>query len=512
MDSNGDGVGDLQGIIGKLDFLVHMGYDALWLSPIYPSPMADFGYDVSDYSNVHAEYGTLEDFDELVKECRIRKVKVILDFVPNHCSSEHPWFKSALSSTKSCFRDWFIWHDPAPEGGPPNNWLGAFGGPAWTFDSSSGQYYMHSFLPEQPDLNWNNPKVREAMFDALRFWMGKGVDGFRVDVILRLVKDKFFRDEPPNPEWHDGMDPYDKLLHIYTRNAEGSQEFVRMFRQVIEEKPGTVLIGETYLPVPEIMAYYGKGDGCHLPFNFGLMTTKFSPTAFAAYINNYLAALPPGAWPNWVLDNHDKPRISASERFGPEGAAAAILLLYLLPGTITAYYGDELPMADAVITPDRIRDPKVLREGGGSKSRDSCRTPMQWDASAYAGFSSVEPWLPVNGEYTQVNVVLKKDDPNSILSMTKKLIALRARYSQIIEEKPKASTDSNGLLYLHNVSGSSTIIGVFNFSSRNQTIPIDSPGNTEILLSTKMQNADRTYPEGTYTLQPFEGLAYITIQ
>jgi alpha-glucosidase len=303
MDTNGDGIGDIKGIISKLGHIHEMGFDAVWLSPIYPSPMADFGYDVSDYDyTVHSEDRLLEDFEELVATCRKLGLKLILDFVPNHCSSEHPWFQEAISSTSSARRDWFIWRAPAPGGGVPNNWLSAFGGPAWTLDKASGQYWLHSFLPEQPDLNWYNPAVRKAMFDSMRLWFGRGVDGFRVDVILRLVKDKLFRDEPPNPSWQKGMPEYDSLLHIHTRNAEGVLEFVRMLREVTDEYPDKVLIGETYLPIPELMKYYASGKGCHLPFNFGLITTKPTSSAIALYVNEYLGGasarrLPQlGAW------------------------------------------------------------------------------------------------------------------------------------------------------------------------------------------------------------------------
>jgi len=508
MDSNGDGVGDLRGIVQKLPFIVHMGYDAIWLSPVYPSPMADFGYDVSDYTGIHSEYGSMEDFDALVQECQRLGLKIILDFVPNHCSSEHQWFKSAIASRNSQYRDWFIWRDPAPDGGPPNNWLGAFGGPAWTMDESSGQYYMHSFLPEQPDLNWFNPDVQNAMFDALRFWMSKGVDGFRVDVILRLVKDRLFRDEPQNPGWTEGMDPYSRLQHIYTRNAEGVHEFVRMFRKVVDEKPGTVLIGETYLPIPELITYYGNNDGCHLPFNFGLMTTAFSPAAFSMYINQYLSALPAFACPNWVLDNHDQPRITAQDRFGPEGAAAAIMLLYVLPGTITAYYGDELPMSDPVIPPDRIRDPKVLREGGGTKSRDASRTPMQWDDTEFAGFSKTEPWLPVSEDYRQNNVAAAQSNPESILNLTWRLMEFRKKFQEIIGKYPIASVDDQDVLHLHRNGKGVSLHVALNFSSRTITVPLDVHADSELLLSTQPASSVATFSETYYTLRPYEGIVF----
>jgi len=416
-----------------------------------------------------------------VATCRKLGLKLILDFVPNHCSSEHPWFKDALSSATSARRDWFIWRDPAPDGGVPNNWLSAFGGPAWTLDKASGQYWMHSFLPEQPDLNWYNPAVRKAMFDSMRLWFSRGVDGFRVDVILRLVKDKLFRDEPPNPSWYKGMPEYDSLLHIHTRNAEGVLEFVRMLREVTDEFPDRVLIGETYLPIPELMKYYASGKGCHLPFNFGLITTKPIPSAIASYVNEYLEALPPGACPNWVLGNHDVPRIAAPGRFG-EAAANATMLLFTLPGAITSYYGDELPMADAVIPAHRIRDPKVLREGGGLVSRDSARTPMQWDASPFSGFSIVEPWLPINPDYPACNVSAARSDPASILNLTKQLIALRKLHPEIVTARPELVSDGDLLMYSIPLPGLSLEIRL-NFGA--VPLPAHLPeGSWTVLLST----------------------------
>src|SRR3712207_5404123 len=257
-DSDGDGVGDLRGIAARLDYLIWLGVDAVWLSPIYPSPMADFGYDVSDYRGVHPLFGTLEDFDALVEAAHARGLKLILDFVPNHTSDRHPWFLESRSSRDNPKRDWYIWRDPAPDGGPPNNWISNFGGSAWEWDEATGQYYYHAFLTEQPDLNWRNPEVREAMYDVLRFWLKRGVDGFRVDVIWQLIKDAEFRHNPPNPAYQPGQAEINRFLKVYSADRRKVQEVVSEMRRMLEKFHDRVLIGEIYLPLERLVAYYGK--------------------------------------------------------------------------------------------------------------------------------------------------------------------------------------------------------------------------------------------------------------
>ncbi|MGH3148789.1 MAG: alpha-amylase family glycosyl hydrolase, partial [Rubrobacter sp.] len=313
MDGDGDGVGDLRGVTGRLDHLAWLGVDAVWLSPIFPSPMADFGYDIKDYTDVEPLFGTLEDFDRLRDEAHRRGIRIILDYVPNHTSDEHPWFVESRSSRDNPKRDWFIWRDAKPDGSPPNNWVGFFGGDsAWEWDEATGQYYLHLFEPKQPDLNWRNPEVREAMYDALRFWFERGVDGFRIDVLWLLIKDELLRDNPPNPDWKEGGRPSNRQLRVYSGDRPEIHEIVRALRAVADEYPGDrALIGELYLPLERLIAYYGTElDGVHLPFNFGLVTLpEWDPAAVRNLVAEYEAALPEGAWPNWVLGNHDQPRI-----------------------------------------------------------------------------------------------------------------------------------------------------------------------------------------------------------
>jgi alpha-glucosidase len=426
-DANGDGVGDLPGITSRLDYLKDLGVDAIWISPIFPSPMADFGYDVSDYCDVHPLFGTLADFDELLVQAHARGLKVMLDWVPNHTSDQHPWFLASRSSRDNAKRDWYLWHDPAPDGGPPTNWLSVFGGSAWEYDAATGQYYYHAFLKEQPDLNWRNLAVQTAMFDTLRFWLDRGVDGFRVDVMWHMIKDDQYRDNPINPD-PDPTNPYSAVLPIYTTDRPEVHQIVRKMRQVFDEYDERVIVGEIYLPVEQLVAYYGEdGLGCHLPFNFQLVTAPWNARGIATFIENYESLLPAGAWPNWVLGNHDRPRIAS--RVGSAQARVAAILLLTLRGTPTMYYGDELGMHNVPIPPGRIQDPAT--KAGPGRGRDPERTPMQWDAGPNAGFTTADPWLPLAADYVTVNVAAERADSASMLSLYRRLIALRRAESAL---------------------------------------------------------------------------------
>jgi alpha-glucosidase len=448
MDSDGDGVGDLPGIASRLDYLQWLGVDAVWVSPIYPSPMKDFGYDVADYTGVHPLFGTLGDFDALLREAHGRGLKVILDFVPNHSSDQHEWFRQSRSSRDDPRRDWYIWRDPAPDGGPPNNWLSCFGGSAWEFDEHTGQYYYHAFLPEQPDLNWRNPRVVDAMLDVLRFWLDRGVDGFRVDVIWHLIKDDEFRDNPRNPEWREGMDPFQSLVPEQTTDRPEVHEVIARMRRLFDEYDERVLIGEIYLPVERLVKYYGEElMGAHLPFNFQLVQAKWDARHIARMVAEYEAALPEGGWPNWVLGNHDQHRIAS--RVGPGQARVAAMLLLTLRGTPTLYYGDEIGMRDVPIPPERVQDPFEKNVPGMGLGRDPERTPMQWSAAPNAGFTTGEPWLPLAEDFREVNVEAARNDPHSILALYHQLLQLR-RAEPALETGPYTPVDAEGdvLAYL----------------------------------------------------------------
>jgi alpha-glucosidase len=423
-DTDGDGVGDLEGVRRRLDYLVDLGVDALWISPFYPSPQADFGYDVSDYCGVDPQFGTLEDFDRLVADAHARGLKVIVDFVPNHTSDRHPWFEESRSSRESPRRDWYVWRDPKPGREPPTNWLSVFGGPAWSFDESTGQFYLHSFLAEQPDLNWRNPEVEAAMFDVLRFWLDRGVDGFRMDVLWYLVKDDRFRDNPPNPDYRPGENPPHMTLHpVWNSDRPETLEIARRMRALLDSYPGDrVLIAETYLPVARLAAWYGERlDAAHMPFNFKLIQTPWNAAEVDAIVRRYEGALPDGAQRNWVLGNHDNPRLAS--RFGAEAARAAAVLLLTLRGTPTLYYGDELGLEDADIPPHQVRDPREKTQPG--HGRDPERTPMPWTAEAGAGFTTGEPWLPIPEAHRRACVEAQAADPDSVLNLYRRLLALR---------------------------------------------------------------------------------------
>jgi alpha-glucosidase len=466
-DGNGDGVGDLKGIIARLPYLAEFGVDALWLSPIFTSPMADFGYDISDYTGVDPLFGSMGDFDALVAAAHARGIRVLLDFVPNHTSDRHPWFIESRSSRSSEKRDWYIWRDGAPNGGPPNNWLSEFGGSAWQFDEVSGQHYYHAFLSGQPDLNWRNAQVRAAMHEVMRFWLRRGIDGFRVDVMWHLIKDDQFRDNPPNLDCRADDPPYRRLMPLYSADRPEVHGVVRGLRSVIDEFPERVLIGEIYLPVERLVAYYGRDlTGAHLPFNFGLLETVWQPRAIAALIDRYEAALPDGAWPNWVLGNHDRPRLA--NRIGAEQARVAAILLLTLRGTPTLYYGDEIGMHQVEIAPERRRDPAALHVPG----RDGCRTPMQWDANAFSGFSRVEPWLPLPGDFATTNVARESIDPSSLFNLYRLLLALRRSRTALMRGSYRPILASADVLaYMREADGDRLLV-VLNFSAEPTTFAL----------------------------------------
>jgi alpha-glucosidase len=410
-DSSTDGVGDLVGIRQRLDYLEWLGIDAVWLSPIFRSPMADFGYDVADYRDVDPLFGTLADLDDLIADVHRRDMHLLLDFVPNHTSSEHPWFVDSRSSRDAEHRDWYIWRDPLPGGGPPNQWQSAFLGSAWEWDEATGQYYFHSFLKEQPDLDWTNPAVRSAMKGVLRFWFARGIDGFRVDVVNLLAK---------GPELASVDHPDE---HTKWGDEPAVHPLMRELRAVADEFDQKVLIGEIWLPPTELVTFYGEAlDELHLPFNFGLLELKeWTAETVCNAVVAYEAAMPSKAWPNWVLGNHDRHRVAS--RLGALQARVATMLLLTLRGTPTLYYGDEIGMIEVDLPKSEWRDPQGLR---GGPTRDGCRTPMVWDSSPLGGFTTATPWLPI-AQPAGVDVASQRNDPASMLSLERALLDLRRR-------------------------------------------------------------------------------------
>lgn len=423
-DSNNDGVGDLQGIISRLDYLKWLGIDAIWISPIFSSPMADFGYDISDYKGIHALFGSMQDFDLLLTEVHDRGMKLILDLVPNHSSDQHPWFLESRSSRNNPKRDWYIWQDALPDGSEPNNWLSVFGGSAWEWDEQTGQYYYHAFLKEQPDLNWRNPEVQDAMLDVMRFWLDKGIDGFRIDVMWHMIKDDKLRDNPKNPDYEPHMATYEQLSPAYSTDQPEVHAIVRMMRKLTDLYEERLIIGEIYLPIHKLVTYYGYDEKeAHLPFNFQLLNAAWKADKIAAIIDEYEGALPDDGWPNWVLGNHDQPRITS--RVGSAQAKIAAMLLLTLRGTPTIYYGEEIGMRDVPIPFKEVQDPQGLNMPDLNLSRDPARTPMQWDNTENAGFSTVKPWLRLPENYRRLNVQAQQEDPFSMLTFYRKLIQLR---------------------------------------------------------------------------------------
>lgn len=510
MDSNGDGIGDLRGICDRLDYLAWLGIDAIWLSPCFPSPMADFGYDVSDYTDIHPEYGTLADFDRMVAEAQRRNVRVILDLVPNHTSDQHPWFIESRASRDNPKRDWYIWHDPKPDGSPPTNWLSYFGGPAWTLDEKTQQYYLHNFLAGQPDLNWRNPAVKEAMFDAIRFWFNRGVAGFRIDTIDRMLKDPALRDNPPNPDWQPGDNPTEKFLRVYSENRPGIHELIAEFRAVFDEYKDRVSIGEIAYSVSprDIVGFYGTDERpeLHLPFNFALLMLEWDAVTIRRFVDAYEAILPTGGWPNYVLGNHDRDRLFT--RLGDAQGRVAALLLLTLRGTPFVYQGEELGMHDGYVSPEDFQDPQGKNIG---ISRDYSRTPFHWSPGENAGFTIGKPWLPIAADYRTHNVETEMFDPTSTLNFYRHLIHLRRRHPALNSGSYHPLDTVDGCYaYLREQEQDRFLIAL-NFTDSDQEISISRvQGSTATsLLSTHMdeERIDQAVDlKSPLRLRPNEGL------
>ena len=468
-DSNGDGVGDLAGITTRLDHLNDgtprsLGVDAIWLSPFYRSPMADFGYDVADYRDVDPTFGSLGDFDRLVGEAHRRGIRIIVDLVPNHTSDQHPWFVAARADRADPKRDWYVWADPV-RGGPPNNWRSVFKrvGPAWTLDPRTGQYYLHLFMAEQPDLNWWNPKVRDAMDEVMRFWLDRGADGFRVDVAHGLVKDRALRNNPrldfrgrrPRRNW----------------DLDEVHEIHRRWRKVLDSYDDRMAVSEIDVrDLQRLAHYYGKDDELHLAFNFHFLKQPWSARRFRAVVDEYERVLPSHGWPDYTLSNHDRSR--AATRYGRGRAAAAAMLLLTLRGTPFIYYGEEIGMVDGPIPADRVVD---------IAGRDPERTPMQWDGGPSAAFTAGSPWLPVAPDAATVNVAAQREDPDSLFSLYRRLIWLRRgsaalRWGRYVP----VSAPRDVYQFAREVEGERIVVGV-NFSSAPRRIALP---DATVLLST----------------------------
>jgi len=495
-DSDDDGYGDLRGIIDGLDYLSWLGVDAIWLSPTMPSPDVDWGYDVSDYTGVHPELGTLAGLDELIAEAGRRDMRVLLDLVPNHTSSAHPWFIDAASGRAAAHRGYYVWADAGPDGGPANNWLDFTGRPAWQWHES-GQYYLHNFLAGQPDLNWWEPAVHREFARILEFWFDRGVAGFRVDVANGLYKDAELRDNPPLDSGNP-MEGAWGLRFVYNFNRPEVHGVYRDWRKIAEGySPERLLLGETWVPdAQQLAAYYGDHDELQLGFNFPFAFADFEPARLAAIVEQTLAALPPGGCPVWMGSNHDLGRFPSRWCGGDERKIGlALLVLATLPGTSVLYYGDEIGMTDVDVPVALRRDHATLELEGGA-DRDRARTPMPWNGSPGGGFTGpgVTPWLPM-ADPPDRNVAGQRDDPNSVLSLCRRLVALRRA------ELSGGLADFENLAVTEGVWAYRTgsVIVAANFTGQPAEIPA---ATGEVLLATSAEHA----PPSPGLLRPWEGV------
>jgi glycosidase len=509
-DANGDGVGDLDGIRERLDYIEWLGVDAIWLAPFYRSPMADFGYDVADHTDVDPLFGDLAAFDRLLGAAHERGLRVIVDFVPNHTSDLHPWFVESRSSRASARRDWYVWRDPKPDGSPPNNWISVFGGPAWAWDEPTGQFYLHSFLAAQPDLDWRTADARAAMFDVVRFWLDRGVDGFRIDVAQFVAKDPALRDNPPNPhpERMAHMGAWSRQLHLYDHGHPDLHGIYRDLHALLDSYPGDrVSIGELHDERFDVWAgFYGENlDEIHVPFNFHLLFAPWTATDVRCVVDAIEAALPDGAWPNWVLGNHDQPRVAS--RLGAGQARLAMLLLLTLRGTPTLYYGDELGLPNGVIRPDQVRDPWGQVEP--AQGRDPGRTPMPWDGSPSGGFSraGADPWLPLAPGHERRNVATQRDDPDSMLSLTRRLVRLRRDRPALATGayRPIDATPDGTFCFVRSVDGGDNVLVALNMTAEPRRVPL-GPGRGRILEGTHPDRAGTEVEMDALDLRADEGL------
>jgi len=473
-DSNNDGVGDLNGITSKLDYLKKLGVDAIWITPCYPSPQVDFGYDVSDYENIDPMYGTLLDFDRMESAARQRGIRIIMDYVINHTSDRHKWFLDSRSSRDSAHRDWYVWHDPK-NGGPPNNWVSVFGGSAWQLDPQTGQYYYHAFYKQQPDLNWNNPEVVKAMVDVTRWWYERGVSGFRLDAVDKLFEDPDMRDNPVLPGKNEHGDP--NLDEIYTSGLPGVHDVLRGLRKVADEH-NAVLVGETWTSnIQELRKYYGEhNDEIQLPMDFMFaMVNKVSASSFRKQISLVESS---GGWPVYVISNHDIQRSYDRYGDGQHNDAIAKLMagIYLtLRGTPILYYGEEIGMENNDPTRvEDVKDPVGRVNWPVDKGRDGERTPMQWNNRPNGGFTGGKPWLPVPASVTTHNVESESKDPKSILEFYRHLLALRHQNRALLDGEyvPLNQEDPNVLSYLRRYKDE-TVLVALNMSGTPQKVSFD---------------------------------------
>ena len=509
-DSNGDGIGDLEGIRQKLDYLRDLGVDALWLSPIYPSPDADFGYDVSNYVDIDPKYGSMDDFKALVRDAHAKNIRVILDLVLNHTSDQHPWFVESRKSRDNAYADWYMWLPPKKDGKVPNGWQSIFGGKGWEYIPERDEYYFHMFYKEQPDLNWRNPDVEAAIYDVFRFWMQLGVDGFRLDVFNAYFKDPQFRENPPKP----GIRAFDRQEHIYDTDQPELINVLANIRKIVDENPDGYTVGETFLSTPQKAAKYCAPGLLHTAFNFDYLQCKWNPKSFANTIQIWEDALQEGSWPTYVLNNHDVVRAGTRYVRGTDDSilkTAAVLLLSMR-GTPFLYYGEEIGMRDIPVKRSEIQDPIGRKYWPFHKGRDGCRSPMQWDASQNAGFSAAKPWIAVHENAGYRNVKAQMADSDSLWHIYHQMLQLRKAYPVLRYGMFLPVTfDQKTLLAYLRQDDQQTILVVLNFKRRKTRLALGvnlQRAEWQVLLSTK-ENEDRFNDPGYIRLQGYEALVLL---
>ncbi len=518
MDGNGDGVGDLKGIVSKLDYLndgtgTSLGIDAIWLSPIYPSPNKDFGYDISDYRGIDPRYGSLEDFKTLLREAHDRNIRIVMDLVINHTSNEHPWFIEACKGRENPYHDWYMWHE-GKKGKAPNNWFAAFDRKAWWWVEDVRKFYLSTWCRYQPEVNWRNPELKQAMFDMMRFWLDLGVDGYRIDVINWFIKDDRFRSNP----YRLSLNPPDYQRHIYDRNRPEIHDLCREIRGVVDAYPGRFALGEVFTDsAEEAASYYGDGDELHMAFNFEFLFQKWGASNFLGVIDKWDGLLGDKGWPTYTLSNHDLPgrhysRYAKGDETDKRARVAAAMLL-TLRGTPFLYYGEEIGMSNRKIPRKTIQDPMGKKFWPILKGRDPGRTPMQWNASSHAGFSTTEPWLPVHPNHTVVNAEKEAGDPGSILSFYREMIWLRKKTPALCQGsyRPLVSGRTDYLAYLRS-NPEQTVLVLLNFVGKPVPALLSghqtevSRGNWEVLFGTDRAKGNRMELSSGLSLRGYEVL------
>ena len=484
-DTNGDGIGDLAGIMRRLDYIASLGVDAIWLSPINQSPQKDMGYDVSDYTEVDRLFGSLEDFDSLVERAHALGLKVIIDQVLSHSSDEHPWFRESRLNRTNSRADWYVWADPRRDGSPPNNWPSVFGGRAWEWNPSRGQYYFHNFLIEQPDLNFHNPDVQDAVLDVLRFWLERGVDGFRLDTVNYYFHDRQLRSNPAARRPRHlpyAVNPYDMQDHRYGKSQPENLEFLKRLRKLLDQYPGTTTVGEigdSHRGLQLMEQYTSGGDKLHMAYTFDMLGPEFTAEHFRAKQQKFFAHAPNG-WPCWAFSNHDV--IRHMSRWAPYAASSAALarqaaaMLLSFRGSVCLYQGEELGLPEAEILFEELTDPPGIRFWPEYKGRDGCRTPMPWEeGEAPNGFSAGKPWLPVKPNHSALNVARQDQDPDSTLNFYRRALAFRRAHPVLKNGDIEFMKVSEPLLAFRRLAGKTsneTLTCLFNLSAEPLTVTL----------------------------------------